>query len=341
MKRILVFIVVLIAILGGLTFWGYQLVFAQKTLISAELYVPTGSSYKDLKQQLLNEGIIDETESLDLASRLLRFRKRIRPGKYEIAAGTTVLDVCRLFRSGMTSVVKVTFHNTRTMADVAGRVAPSIEADSMEILNALNNEGVWKGLGVSSPYQCHIIPNTYEFYWDTDGVEFVERMVKESAAFWNESRLEKAKALEMSPCEVITLASIVQEEQNQQLSEQKRIAGLYINRLKKGIALQADPTLKYAAGDFSIKRVLNIHKEIVSPYNTYLNAGLPPGPITIPEPGAIDAVLNYEKHQFLYMCAKEDFSGYHNFARTLVQHNINAAKYQNALSREMRKARSK
>lgn len=339
MKKLIVVFVLLFVGLGAFAFWGYNAVVNTVALKSVELYVPTGSSYKDLKNQLLDQGVIEETESVDLASRVLRFRKKIRPGKYDIEKGTSVLDFCRMFRGARVSTVKVAFHNTRMLNDVASKVAKNIEADSLSLVEVLENETLRQELGIEGYPACYLIPNTYEFYWDTDAQAFVERMVKETNIFWNDERKKLAADLEMTACEVITLAAIVQEEQNQQLSEQKRIAGLYINRLRTGIPLQADPTLKFAAGDFSIKRVLNIHKEIESPYNTYLYAGLPPGPITIPEPGAIDAVLNYEKHEYVYMCAKEDFSGFHNFAKTLGKHNINAARYQRALSREMRLSR--
>ena len=181
-------------------------------------------------------------------------------------------------------------------------------------------------------FKAMFIPNTYEFYWTTSAEEFVERMNNEYNKFWNDERKTKAGQIGLSPVEVSILASIVQAEVSKN-EELKTVAGLYINRLKKGIMLQADPTVKYAVGDFAIKRVLNKHLEIDSPYNTYKYAGLPPGPINFPEIQAIDAVLNYEKHNYLFMCAREDFSGYHNFAVNNAQHARNAAKYREALDR--------
>ncbi len=174
------------------------------------------------------------------------------------------------------------------------------------------------------------IPNTYEVYWTTSPVNFAKRMKIEYDRFWNNGRLEKAGRLGLTPVEVSILASIVQEETIKK-AEKPVVAGLYINRLKRGIPLQADPTLKFAIKDFTIKRVLNKHLETDSPYNTYLNAGLPPGPINFPEISSIEAVLNYKKHNYLYMCAKEDFSGYHNFSSTLAEHNRNARRYRNTL----------
>ncbi len=176
------------------------------------------------------------------------------------------------------------------------------------------------------------IPDTYEFYWTTSAKEFADRMKQEYDRFWNDERKKKAEEIKLKPVEVTTLASIVQAEtaKNEEL---KTIAGLYINRLNRGMFLQADPTVKFAVGDFSLKRILNVHLEVDSPYNTYKNIGLPPGPINFPETSAIDAVLNYEKNNYYYMCAKEDFSGTHNFAATLAEHNRNAAKYRAALDR--------
>jgi UPF0755 protein len=175
------------------------------------------------------------------------------------------------------------------------------------------------------------IPNTYEFYWTTSATEFAERMKTEYDRFWDTTRKQKAEEIEMSPVEVTTLASIVQAETTK-TEELPRVAGLYINRLQRGIPLQADPTVKFAVGDFTLKRILNKHLEIDSPYNTYKHAGLPPGPINFPEISAIDAVLNYEDHNYLYMVAKPDFSGFHNFSTTLAEHNRNANRYRAALN---------
>jgi UPF0755 protein len=177
------------------------------------------------------------------------------------------------------------------------------------------------------------IPNTYQFYWNTSAEQFMERMAKEYKAFWTDERKAKAKKIGLSQTEVAVLASIVQAEQSRHHDEKPVIAGLYINRLKKGMRLESDPTLVYAHGDFSIKRVLNVHKEIDSPYNTYRNSGLPPGPINLPEISSLDAVLNYKSHEYIFMCAKEDFSGYHNFSKTYQQHCIYANKYREALNK--------
>lgn len=297
------------------------------------LYIKTGTGYEQLRQQLVEEGFLAQTESFDLLSKLLRYDHRVKPGKYVVKPGMSVLGLVRKLRSGSAETVKVSFHNVRNLAILAGRVAPQIEADSLELLAALGHEGLWVELGAKGPVFCHIVPNTYEFYWNTSGEEFVERMVKESKAFWTESRLAKAKAIGLTACEVVNLAAIVQEEQGAILSEQPTIAGLYLNRLRIRMPLQADPTLKYAAGDFGLKRILNEHKELASPYNTYKYYGLPPSPIVIPEIGAIESVLQAEQHNHLYMCAKEDLSGRHYFTNDLDEHNRHARGYRRAIER--------
>ena len=243
-------------------------------------------------------------------------------------------QIVNMLRSGRQDPVDVTFNNVRFKEDLAEKVSKYIWADSVSILNLFSDEKLITGFGFTTEtFRTMFIPNTYEFYWTTSAEEFAQRMKIEYDKFWTETRKAKAKKIELSPEEVIILASIVQSE-TVKPDEMKRIAGLYLNRLKRGILLQADPTIKYAVGDYSIKRVLNKHLEIDSPYNTYKYAGLPPGPIMFPEVSAIDAVLNYETHNYIYMCAKEDFSGYHNFAKTLSQHNRNAAKYRAALNKK-------
>ncbi|MFW5793180.1 MAG: endolytic transglycosylase MltG, partial [Bacteroidota bacterium] len=215
---------------------------------------------------------------------------------------------------------------------LAGFIAKRIEADSLSIINILNNDEVMKKYDLNSENaSLMFIPNTYEVYWNTSAEELLNRMHSEYKKFWNEERLQKASNMNMTPQQVGVLASIVQQETNY-LDEMDRIAGVYINRINMGMPLQADPTIVFAHGDFTINRVLKTHLEINSPYNTYINKGLPPGPISLPSPQAIDRVLNYEKHDYLYFCAKEDFSGYHAFAKTLQQHLINARRYQQELN---------
>lgn len=215
---------------------------------------------------------------------------------------------------------------------LAGKIGKQIEADSASIAKLLHDKDYVGKLGFNErTLPAMFLPDTYEFYWNTDAESFISRMLQEYNKFWNEDRKKAAKDKGLSPVEVSILASIVDKETNK-TDEMPRIAGVYINRLHSNWLLQADPTLIFAIGDFSIKRVLNVHKEIESPYNTYKYIGLPPGPICIPSVAAVKAVLNAENHNYFYFCAKEDFSGYHNFAKTLTEHNHNAVKYQNALN---------
>jgi UPF0755 protein len=233
----------------------------------------------------------------------------------------------------MQTPLNVTFNNVRTKEDLAGKVSKYLIADSLSILNLFYDENKIGKFGFNTEtYRAMFIPNTYQFYWTTSAEQFADRMKTEFDKFWSDERRKKAENINLSPVEVTVLASIVQSETAKN-EEMTRIAGLYINRLNRGQLLQADPTVKYAVGDFSLKRILNVHLEVDSPYNTYKYAGLPPGPINFPETSAIDAVLNYEKHNYIYMCAREDFSGYHNFAVTLTEHNRNAAKYRRELDK--------
>ena len=239
-----------------------------------------------------------------------------------------------MLRSGSQTPVKFTFNNIRTLEQFCQCVDEQLEIDSTELLNTVVNNPHLKELGFNKyTIPTLFIPNTYELYWNINAEEFIEKMLKEYNRFWNEERLKKAENIKLSPVEVSVLASIVDKETTK-VGEMPRIAGVYLNRLNKNWLLQADPTLVFAHGDFEMKRVLDVHKEIESPYNTYKYVGLPPGPICLPSIAAIDAVLNAENHKYMYFCAKDDMSGYHVFARTMREHNINANKYRKALNKK-------
>ena len=227
----------------------------------------------------------------------------------------------------------VTFNNVRTREELAGKLAKQLQSDSLSFLTAFKNDSnaIRNGFKPET-LPALFIPNTYSFYWTTTPAVFLTRMKREYDAFWNEARKLKAKALGLTTDQVATLASIVQEESNKN-DEKPVIAGVYLNRLHKNWPLQADPTIRFALGDFTIRRILTAQLAVDSPYNTYKNAGLPPGPINFPEISSLEAVLNACVHDFFYFCAKEDFSGYHNFAKTLSEHNQNARKYQEALNK--------
>jgi UPF0755 protein len=240
-----------------------------------------------------------------------------------------------MLRSGRQIPVKVTFNNIRLNTQLSGAVTQNIEADSASLMALLTDSAYLAEQFKLTPQTILslCIPNTYEFFWNTSAKGFLDRMAKEHERFWTESRREKARNAKLTPLQVTILASIIEEE-TQMDSEKPIMAGVYINRLNHGMLLQACPTLKYALGDFTIRRVLNRHMKTESPYNTYIHAGLPPGTICIPSIASIDAVLNYSKHDYLFFSAKEDFSGYHHFARTLQQHNRNSEAYKRELNKK-------
>jgi len=327
---------VLIILVG--TIWGiriYQKVYKPNIKApTSKLYIPTGANYKDVIEIIKKDSLLINIDSFKWLAEKKNYPNHVYAGRYILDSTMSNNDLINKLRAGFQDPVKVIFNSIRTREKLAGIIAEQIEADSLKLVKLFYNDSVIENYGFSrETFTCIFLPNTYEFWWNTSAKKFVDRMYKEYTRFWNDERLRRATNLKLTPEEVITLASIVDEETYYN-GEMPRVAGVYINRLRKRMHLQADPTLKFALGDFSIKRVLNVHKQIDSPYNTYKSYGLPPGPISIPSVAAINAVLNYEHHNYLYFCAKPDFSGYHNFAKTLSQHNVNAREYQRALNKE-------
>lgn len=311
----------------------YNKIYEPNVKKTTTIYIHTGSDYQHVLCILKESDLIRDIGSFDWVARRKMYPSLVKPGAYKIEEGWNNNLLINRIRSGAQTPVKVTFNNIRFRENLAGRLAHCLEPDSVSFLNCFNNDSIAKQYGFTHEnFICIFIPNTYEFYWTTTPLKFIERMKKEYDIFWNESRRNKADSLGLSPQQVITLASIIQDETSKD-DEKPRISGVYINRLHRGWLLQADPTIKFAIDDFSIRRVLDENLKINSPYNTYKYAGLPPGPINFPEIASIDAVLNTEKHDYMYFCARDDFSGYHNFSRTLYEHNINAAKYQRALNK--------
>lgn len=263
----------------------------------------------------------------------------IHTGRYAIHPGEGALKVWRHMKNGLQEPVNLTLPSVRTLNKLSAELSKKLMIDSTSILQALTDEATCEKYGYdTTTIACMFIPNTYDIYWNSSVEKLLDRMKKESEKFWNSDRTQKAKALQLTPVEVITIASIVDEETANN-AEKPMIAGMYYNRFKlrnaeypEGMPLQADPTIKYAWKRFDLKRIYNNLLHIKSPYNTYVNPGLPPGPIRIPSVAGIDAVLNLVKHDYLYMCAKEDFSGTHNFARTYQEHLQNAAKYSKTLN---------
>lgn len=342
MKRVLLIGLTVIACAGGLAAWHfYNLIKGPATRFteaSRIVLLDERMNLDALAYKLQTDSIIASAEDFIQVAGLKSFKAN-RPGRYQIAAGASLNRIINQLRAGIQAPVYLSFPGYRTSAQLAGRVSAQIQADSADIAMMMKDPEIANQYGFDEEnFRCMFIPNTYECWYTTDAREFIDRLSREYESFWTDERKEKATQRGLSPKEVSILASIVKAETAMR-DEAPKVAGLYLNRLRIGMALQADPTLIYAIGDFSIKRVLDIHKEVQSPYNTYLHTGLPPGPINFPEPHYIDAVLNAADHDYFYMCAKPDFSGYHNFSKTLRQHNQYANQYRRALSREMRKAR--
>ena len=336
-KRIIVLILFIALLTGGYIFYTfyqrtYSSILVPETNTDYYFYVPTGMNMNELVRNLNEEGFISDTAGFRWLARKKNLQNHLNPGRYQLKEGMNQNQLVNLIRSGKQQPIQVVFNRLRRIEDLAGVVSKQIEADSLSIIKLLEDEGFLSENGWNSEtLPALFIPNTYEFFWNTSAKAFFNRMMKENKSFWNGKRSRKAKSIGLSPVEVSTLASIVDEE-TYKVDEMSRIAGVYITRLEKRYKLQADPTVKFAKGDFGMTRVLRKDLEVDSPYNTYKYYGLPPGPIIIPSVTAIDAVLNPDQSGYLYFCAKEDFSGYHNFAKTLKEHNRNAKKYQNALN---------
>lgn len=257
----------------------------------------------------------------------------IHPGAYRFSQSDNCLTVYRRLKSGAQTPVNLTLPSVRTVGKLLKTVSHQLMTDSSNLARLLMDSIYCAQIGYSTEtLPCLFIPNTYEVYWTMTPEAFVKRMQKEHDRFWNEERKAKAQSIGLTPEEVVTLASIVEEETANN-AEKPMVAGLYMNRLHAEMPLQADPTVKFALQDFGLRRILHAHLETESPYNTYKHTGLPPGPIRIPSIQGIESVLNYTRHDYLYMCAKEDFSGTHNFAATFTQHLANARKYQQELNR--------
>jgi len=296
------------------------------------LYIPTGANADCVKNLVLEKATIQDELFFDWVMKMKTETGKIYPGKYMMKDSLGNKEFVDLLRAGNRLQVKVTLKFFRKSDNVEEYVANQLETGYDELLVLLNYNDYLKQFGFNRDNVSGMfIPNTYYFYWNTTADQFMKRMYKEYQAFWTPERLQKAKDQGLTPIEAITLASIVDRETNCN-SEKPTIAGVYLNRLRKGMPLQADPTVVFAMKDFTIKRVRKGHTKIDSPYNTYVNIGLPPGPICTPATSSINAVLNASKHKYMFFCAKEDFSGYHNFAETFEQHLQFARKFQKELN---------
>lgn len=341
MKKLLYLFLLILLLIAGVGYYVYSLANTKSLLFSEQsksIEINKQIPFSELGAFLESKNLIADRNSVDLIVNLKQFDKLIlTEGRITLKKKWTnnqLVNQLKLMRN-QKKIVSVIFGSVRNLEDLAGKIAPFIELDSTALINAFNNPDIQKKYGFNNKtFLTLFIPNTYDIYFNISAEDFIKKMAKEYKVFWNAERVAKAKELNLSQSEVTILASIVYEEQKVKFDEQSKIAGLYLNRLKNNWMLQADPTVKYALGDPTIKRLLYKHLEVESPYNTYKHTGLPPGPISLPEPRTIDAVLNFEKHNYFFMCAKPEYSGYHNFSKNLSQHNAYAKKYQRWLTKE-------
>lgn len=338
LKKIIIAIVLILLIGGGIGgYYAYKTIYQSNVNLgnkkSEIIYIPTGSTFDDVIRILGENNILKNRSTFELLAEKKKYKNNVKPGKYRILAKMSNNALVNLLRAGIQEPIKINFNGLHTVDEFISRVGRRLEADSNALQQAIRDNGFLSKYGFNQDnVQALFIPDTYEFYWNTSVEQFFDRMAKEYKTFWNEERKQKAKSIGYSQTDVMTLASIVQGEQCCNNEEKKIIAGLYINRLNDKMPLQSDPTVIFALGDFTIQRVSYEDKNIDSPYNTYKITGLPPGPIGFAQQSSIDAVLNYEKNDYIYMCAKEDLKGLHYFAKTYEQHKVYAKKYHDALN---------
>ncbi len=337
-KGLLIFLVLALLVGGGVGYYFYEMIYGSNIRNNGGkdhvLFIPTGADFDDVRLLIKQQDMLKNDAAFLWVAEKMKYPENVKPGKYLISSKLTTRELVDKLRQGKNETVKVVINSARTLPKIAGAATANIEADSTRFLQLLTSKSLLDSLKKNEKTVMSLImPDTYQLYWNTNERRLLKRLLKEYDKFWSNERIQQAKALNLTPYEVITLASIVEQETYHH-DEMDDVAGVYLNRLKKGMLLQADPTVKYAVGDFELKRVLNKHLEFDSPYNTYKYAGLPPGPICVPSKKAINAVLNPMEHKYLYFCAKDDFSMYHAFATTLRQHTINARRYQSALNRK-------
>jgi UPF0755 protein len=334
-KSYLTLYILLIYITGYSAYAGYRIFYTEKVdaYQKISLYIPSNSTVKEVVDSLLSVKIIKKPDKFLRHLKLSEYLS-VKGGHYVVQKNMTYRKLVKMLCLGQQTPVNLVISGSiRTKYRLAGILSKQLEIDSLSLVNIFNDSVFLKSLGFTPSNSILLfMPDTYNVYWNRDAKQLFKDMRREYDKYWTADKLDKLKLLDLTREEAMILASIIVEE-SAKYDEFPSIAGVYINRLRKKIPLQADPTVKYALNDFSIRRVLTVHTQFDSPYNTYKYSGLPPGPICIPERRAVDAVLNYEKHDYLYFCAKADFSGYHVFAKTLQQHNQNANAYRNALNR--------
>ncbi len=337
-KSISLFLFLVLAGAMAVGYYFYRLVYGPVLEIKSEttaFYIESGWDQQEVFDAMLAMDIVKKPDALKWVMERKNYTGAlVVSGKYTLKDGMSANELVNHLRAGNgEEEVKIVLNFARTMQELAGKAAANIEADSVAILDQLTDPQVARKFGFESEtFKAMFLPDTYYAQWDTDADTFIKRMADEYKKFWTAERIQKAENIGLSQSQVTTLASVVQAEQQTHPEERPIIAGLYLNRLDRGMRLQSDPTVVYAVGDFNINRVLTKHLSVDSPYNTYRNSGLPPGPINIPNKQSIDAVLNPQENDYLYMCAKADFSGYHAFAKNHTQHIRNARAFQNAMN---------
>jgi UPF0755 protein len=335
--KLFLFIALIVLAVGG--YWAYMNVFKSNVHLNGKkftyIYIPTGAKFEDVLDELYSQNIIDDHESFEWMAKEMDLPENINPGKYRIGADMSNRSIVKMIINDKQEKVKLFFNSQiRTKEQFMAYVCEKLEISQSDLEDyCTNEEKLNDAYGLNSDnFMCLIVPASYEVNWTTHIDDFFELVKKSYDEVWTKERKNKAKAIGYSAPEVTTLASIVQSESSIK-TEQQKIAGVYINRLKKDMKLQADPTIVFANQSFEVQRVLSSDKDIDSPYNTYMYKGLPPGPICLATTGAIDAVLNYSKHSYIFFCAKCDFSGYSSFTSDYAEHQKNAKEYQNALNK--------
>jgi len=333
-KKILISVIVFSTLLSSISVYLYQMFYSPNFLINQKdkfLMIEDNMNFNDVRNKLIQDTILNDVLSFSVLSKAMKYNQNIKSGAYKIKSNMSNYSLIKMLRSGNQTPINISFNHARKIEDLAKIITKDLNITNDEFMEFINNKkNNLYGFNTKN-IMAMFLANTYEVYWNISIESLFNKMHSEYTKFWNKERINKSNELKMSTIDISILASIVASE-TLKMDEANTIAGLYINRLNKNMHLQADPTLVYAANDFSIRRVLNKHKKIISPYNTYINKGLPPGPIKLTTKEYIDAVLNYEKHEYIFMCAKDDFSGYHTFAITLKEHNKNARKFQRTLN---------
>jgi len=331
------FLIVFAFIFASTTFYGYQILFADNILLdkpNKTLLIPKGADFKQVVDSLEKGEFLHDRLSFMFLSKLLNYRENVKPGKYDLLTNTSNFSLFKMMKNGRQSPLNLTFNNVRTKEDLARKIAKKLPFNYQNLIDTLNNADF-----LSTKYgfndttiMAMFIPNTYQVYWTYTITDFLDYFQAEYQKFWTAERIKKANEIGLTPVQVTVMASIVEAETHKN-DEKPRIAGVYMNRYNGGQRLQADPTLVYATGDFDARRINEFHRYFKSPYNTYRRTGLPPGPINLPSIASIEAVLDYERHDFYFFCARPDLTGYHLFSKNFDEHLAVARDYWKSLDK--------